>query len=171
MGLRPIALVCKNLDAEMRETVIRLTSQRQHGVALILVLVVLLVTTILGLSAVNSTLIDTQVAGNASEARTTFQAAETMLAVVRSQPINKYTEAIVGATTLSIATPSAVSGAFPSTTLGATLTYEGEGTVAFGSSIGKFKPQMFRSRGAARRDVSGAAATHAQGVVVLSPGT
>jgi len=155
----------------MRETVIRLTSQRQHGVALILVLVVLLVTTILGLSAVNSTLIDTQVAGNASEARTTFQASETLLAVVRNQPISKYSEAIIGGTTLSIAPPSDVSSALPSTTLGATLRYEGEGTVAFGSSIGKFKPQMFKSVGTATRDVSGASASHAQGMVVLAPGT
>jgi type IV pilus assembly protein PilX len=145
--------------------------RRQGGVVLVLVLVVLLITTLLGLSAVNSTLLDTQVSGNASEAHTAFQAAETLLAVTREEPPSTYSKAItIAPTTVNISVPTEVSGKFLDTTVGASLNYEGEGTVAFGSTIGKFKPQLFRSRGAATRDVSGASATHAQGIVVLSPG-
>jgi type IV pilus assembly protein PilX len=144
---------------------------RQRGVALIVVLVVLLIVTLLGLSTVNSTLLDAQVAGNASETHTSFQAAETLLAQTRNSPANTFSNAItIAPTTLSISVPSTITDKFAGTTMGSTLNYVGEGTVAFGSSIGKFKPQQFRSRGTVSRNNSGASATHAQGIVVLSPG-
>lgn len=145
---------------------------RQGGVALIFVLVVLLIATILGLSAVNSSLLDTQVAGNASETHTSFQAAETLLAITRSSPSNTFSNAItIAPTTVSISVPAPVASEFSDTAMTATLNYVGEGTVAFGSSIGKFKPQQFTARGTVTRTNSGASATHAQGIVVLSPGT
>ena len=146
---------------------------RQRGVALIFVLVILLVATLIGVSSLNSTMLDTQVASNTSETHTAFQAAETLLTVVRTAPISVYSESLssgVGsATRLSIDT--AVSDSFPKTGLQATLEDIGEGTVAFGSSITKFKPQRFEATARVQRLGSGARANHDQGIVVLSPGT
>lgn len=146
---------------------------RQQGVALIFVLVILLVATLIGVSSLNSTMLDTQVASNTSETHTAFQAAETLLTVVRTAPISIFSESLSGGagsvTTLSIDT--AVTDNFPNTDLQATLEYIGEGTVAFGSSISKFKPQRFEADARVQRLGSGARANHEQGIVVLSPGT
>ena len=146
---------------------------RDRGVALIFVLVVLLITTIIGTSAMTSTILDTQVASNASETRTVFQAAETLLAAARDSDITVFSAAISGVpgtvTTLSI--DPVVSSRYSHTDMQTELTYVGEGTVAFGSSIGKFKPQRFEVSANVERLGSGATANHEQGVSVLSPGT
>jgi Tfp pilus assembly protein PilX len=147
--------------------------RRERGVALIFVLVVLLITTIIGTSAMRSTMLDTQVAGNASETRTVFQATETLLAAARNSDITVFSAAIAGnpgnVTTLSI--DPVIASSYSNTNLEAKLTYVGEGTVAFGSSIGKFKPQRFEVSANVERLGSGATANHEQGVSVLSPGT
>ena len=149
------------------------SSHQERGVALIFVLVVLLITTIIGISAMNTTMLDTQVASNASETRTVFQAAETLLAAARNSDIALFSAAISGGpgnvTTLSI-DPVVASG-YSNTKLEAKLMYVGEGSVAFGSSIGKFKPQRFEVSAHVDRLGSGATANHEQGVSVLSPGT
>ena len=146
---------------------------RESGVALIFVLVVLLITTIIGVSGLNSTMLDTQVAGNDSETRTVFQAAENLLASARSSDISVFSSSIVqgvgSITTLQIATNTLNS--YTNTNLQATLRYQGAGTVAFGSSITKFKPQRFEANAQVQRVGSGARANHEQGIVVLSPGT
>ena len=149
------------------------TPDRCRGVALVFVLVILLITTIIGTSAMTSTMLDTQVASNASEMRTAFQAAETLLAAARNSDITVLSAAISGGpenvTTLSI--DPVVSSGYSNTDLKAKLLYIGEGTVAFGSSIGKFKPQRFEVSANVERLGSGATANHEQGVTVLSPGT
>lgn len=161
------------MRSDTRDKQTRSSANRESGVALIFVLVVLLVTTIIGVSGLNSTMLDTQVAGNATETRTAFQAAENLLAAARSSDVGVFSSSIVqgvgSVTTLQIAT--AMQNSHANTNLQSTLRYQGAGTVAFGSSITKFKPQRFEARAQVQRLGSGARATHEQGIVVLSPGT
>lgn len=161
------------MQSDIRDKQVRSCANRESGVALIFVLVVLLVTTIIGVSGLNSTMLDTQVAGNASETRTAFQAAETLLAGARSADMSIFSSSIVqgigSVTSLSI--DSAMISSHTNTDLQSTLRYQGAGTVAFGSSITKFKPQRFEASAQVQRLGSGARAIHEQGIVVLSPGT
>lgn len=54
--------------------------RRQHGVALLVALILLVVMTLLGLSAMDSVMMETKVAANAQERTYAFQIAETALA-------------------------------------------------------------------------------------------
>lgn len=145
---------------------------RQQGMVLIIALVVLLVVTILGTSALTSTVVDIRVASNSSESYAAFQAAETVLEDSQ-EDITTFQNSITAGlgTPVSLSVATDVSDLYPNTTLTATVEYVSEGTVAYGSSIYKFKPQRFIVRGDASRDGSQAQAIHQRGIAVLSPGT
>ncbi len=139
----------------------------QSGVALITVLFTVLVVTIIGLSSLNSSLIQSKVSASTREYYSAFQAAETALSIAQGSPLS-FKNAIATGTPVSVSTSSA-SGLYPSTTLEANILYLSEGTLVLGSSIGTFKPQFFAIDGRATRTGSKGAATHRQGFRIIAP--
>lgn len=141
--------------------------KNQSGIALVVALVVLLIITIIGLSSMNSSLMQTKVASGTKEYYSAFQAAETALSVAaRNTPAFAAAITMPGPVTVPMDTAS---GLYPNSTLSATVTYQGEGTLPQNSSAGKFKPQYFIINGNVTREGSRAATSHSQGFTVLSP--
>jgi hypothetical protein len=143
------------------------SAKRDNGVALIFVLVILLVATLIGLSAVNSTLLGTQVAANSSESRTAFQGAESLLAFTKRLTIDDVGPLIsLSPTSVSVdSSDLAASSSMAETTLSAIIRYEGC-RICAGNSNPCF---YFRARAELDRNISGASARHEQGFFV--PGT
>ena len=139
----------------------------QSGIALITALVTLLIVTIIGISGLNSSMMQSKVAASIKEYYSAFQAAETAISIAQRSP-QSFTAAITNGSSASVSTDSA-DALYSNTTLSAEVNYMGEGTMVFDSSIGTFKPQYFAIDGSATRTGSKGTATHSQGYRVLAP--
>ena len=139
----------------------------QSGVALITALVTLLIVTLIGISSLNASMMESKVTASVKEFYSGFQAAETAISVAQRNP-GSFSEAITAGTPINVPMDSAA-GLYTNTTLSAKLSYSGEGTLAFNSSIGTFKPQYFAIEGSVERTGSKGAATHIQGYRILAP--
>lgn len=141
--------------------------QNQYGIALITALVTLLIVTIIGISSLHNSYMQSKIAASTKEFYSTYQAAETALSIAkRNSP--SFTAAIISGNTVSIPVNS-VNGLYTNTTLAAEIDYVGEGTLVFSSSIGTFKPQFFAINATANRTGSKGFATHSQGYRILAP--
>jgi len=143
-------------------------TQNQHGIALMTALVTLLIVTIIGISSLHNSYMQSKIAASTKEFYSTFQAAETALSIAkRDSP--SFTAAITSGNITSISVNS-VNGLYTNTTLAAEIDYVGEGTLVFNSSVGTFKPQFFAINGTAARTGSKGSAIHSQGYRILAPG-
>ena len=139
----------------------------QSGIALITALVTLLVVTIIGISSLNSSMMQSKVTASIKEFYSGFQAAETAISIAQRSPGSFSTAITTGSPTNVLMDD--VAGLYSNTTLSAQVNYLGEGTMVFNSSIGTFKPQYFAIDGSAARTGSKGSATHSQGYRVLAP--
>ena len=152
----------------------------QRGAVLIMSLLVLLVLTIIGVNALQTSTLDTKIVANFKEQVTAFHVAETTLELtfidLASTGIGDFEKAIMEKD--QILTADEDTGlnkssdlSMSATTAKASIEMIGEGTYAKGSSVGKFLPMRFVVTGEAVRTGSRAQETHQRGVEILVPGS
>ena len=110
---------------------------------------------------------ESKVSASTKEFYSGFQAAETAISVAQ-RTSGSFSDAITAGTPIIVPMDSAA-GLYPNTALSARVSYNSEGTVAFNSSIGTFKPLYFTIEGNVVRTGSKGSATHIQGYRVLAP--
>lgn len=145
----------------------------EGGAALVISLMILLIMTVLGLSAIKTSLLDTRIVANLKEQRIAFQMAETGLELKLQTLVDglgdfesAYTAAD-GKDTSSISTGDL---GMTDSTISIEIEALGLGGYAKGSSIPKFMVSRFSIKATATRTGSKAVAVHRRGVDVVIPG-
>jgi type IV pilus assembly protein PilX len=140
---------------------------RQSGAVLIVSLIMLLVLTIIGVTAMRSTTLEEKMAANIMNYNVTFHAAESAIENALDDT-NSLVQAILTENTISVNLDIGDS----SITSSADVTYLGSG-IAFGFSLGQnssaFSSYRFDATGTATRDNNGANVSMSQGVRRIGP--
>ncbi|GAA0410869.1 hypothetical protein GCM10009133_19200 [Cocleimonas flava] len=157
----------------------KMTMQKhQKGIALIMALIMLLVITILGVSAVKMSTLDTQVAGNSIYSALVFQGAESALGKVMSESDLSNVDTAASTRTAVINVPDDYFN--PAETVSAGATLNSRATVAFDGVLdspvlnnvansSEFQYQVFRVVAESRLTSSSAKDTHTDGRAVQIP--
>ena len=155
-----------------------MSKSRQQGVALIMALIMLLVITVLGVSSVRMSNIDTQISGNSMYASMVFQGAESALGRAKADLFNTVSAAKFRGTTID-ATSNPNLSTVEVVMEGATLESsgsvvfqraleEGEGPLNNSADDTEFKYQAFQVNGSSRLTATSARDAHTEGVVIKS---
>ncbi|MEW7979430.1 MAG: PilX N-terminal domain-containing pilus assembly protein [Candidatus Sedimenticola endophacoides] len=153
----------------------RRQSDRQRGAVLVISLVILLILTIIGVSAVRTSALDARIVANLAEDRTAYQVAETGIELqiqkVSDVGIGDFESAYVA--TDKTYSPTIATGDLNMADTSVTIEIEslGLGGYARGSSIPRFRTSRFSIHSTAERAGSKARAVHSRGLDILIPGT
>lgn len=142
-------------------------------------LLILLVLTIIGVNALQTSALDTKIVANLKEQVTAYHVSETALELtigdLSAAGIHDFEKAILESD--KVVTADDVEGLNKSddldmggTTAKASIEMLGEGVYSKGSSVGKFLPIRFVVTGEAERTGSKAKAVHRRGIEILVPG-
>jgi type IV pilus assembly protein PilX len=141
--------------------------QRQSGAVLIISLIILLVLTIIGVTAMRSATLEEKMAANSMNHNVTFHAAESAIENALDDT-GSMVQAILSGDTVSVDLDIGDS----SITSSADITYLGSG-IAFGFSLGQnssaFSSYRFDATGTASRSNNGANVSMSQGVRRIGP--
>ncbi|HEB63262.1 MAG TPA: hypothetical protein ENJ07_02140 [Gammaproteobacteria bacterium] len=138
--------------------------QKQQGIALIASLLMLLVMTLIGLTALERTTIEEKMAANSQQKAITFQAAETAI----QQFISTSSDAVYTNSINSVDTTIAYHQEGDAVSRSASLEYLGE-TIVLGNSIGDLGYE-FELTGVGSIGGTAASSTNVQGMVYIMPG-
>ena len=151
----------------------KMTNKKQHGVALLMSLVMLLLITVIGVSAVKISIDDTNIAGNSMYSSLVFQGAESSLN--RSADlfiIKQSAEDRTSTVNLSYNDETIVGGGKLNSK--GYVKYEGilEGPQINGvANSTEFNYQIFQINAESKLEATSARATHTEGRVIKSPGS
>ncbi|MFC1683915.1 PilX N-terminal domain-containing pilus assembly protein [Pseudomonadota bacterium] len=144
---------------------------RQQGAALMMALVILLIMTLIGLSAMQTSTLDMKIVANQKENTTAFHIAETALEITFENAvgdISSFADAVTSGTQ-TINQTSYLD--MPASSVSVDIYSGGTGVWAKGSSIGKIKPHRYTVTANAERTGSRAKASHQRGFELLVPGS
>lgn len=142
-------------------------------------LLILLVLTVIGVNALQTSALDTKIVANLKEQVTAFHVSETALELtigdLAAEGIRDFEKAILDSD--KVVTEADIEGLNKSneldmsgTSAKASIEMLGEGVYSKGSSVGKFLPIRFVVTGEAERTGSKAKAVHRRGIEILVPG-
>lgn len=151
----------------MKTHVLKLCNKKQTGIALIASLLMLLVMTLIGLSALERTTTEENMAANSQQASMTFQAAETAIQqFLSTSDDTEYTASINAVDGAS--TPVGYHQVNENVERTASVIYQGE-TIVIGNSIGDLGYE-FELTGVGSIAGTSASSTNVQGVIYIMPG-
>lgn len=151
--------------------------KKQQGAALVMALLILLIMTVLGVSALSTSSLDMRIVGNLKERVTAYHVAESALELtlrkIDTDGVAAYEQAILADNKTNSDSSLAQTNEtiWANTTAGISIENTGEGGFAFGSSVPKFKTMRFAVTGTAKRTGSNTQAVHQRGIELLIPGT
>lgn len=148
---------------------------RQHGVVLIISLLILLVVTLLGVSTLRSTSMEDRMSANTQHLATTFQTTESMIHATmadNSRDDGVFADAISSGDTQNVTLTGYIPQQLNNNITGtATVVYLGGTIPVPGSSLGVIVGYPHDITSTATMSTTGANTTHRQGVGFLAPGS